>query len=91
MNDENSKPTSAPDDQPSRLPTGQPPEPTRPPNPNVLPPNPVQVQEGFSPAKETKLPNPIVKAPIPAQVQEMIVRDSTKSDSSTTEKATKEK
>ena len=54
MGNENTNPTLPPSDQPAKPLTGQPPEPLRQPNPNVLPPNPVQVQEGFKPVDSTK-------------------------------------
>ena len=77
MAEEKPKPAS-PADQSPTIPVIKPTEPTRAPDPNVIPPSPVQVQEGFSPILETKLPDPSVKAPESAQVQEFESQDSPK-------------
>ena len=74
MEDEDPKPVAQPSD-PS---PGTPPEPMRLPNPNVVPPAPVLVQEGFSPGEDARRPNPTVKPPARAVVQEMEKKDSTR-------------
>jgi len=73
MADEDPKPVA----QPSEPSPEKPAEPARHPDPNVVPPAPVLVQEGFSPGEDTRRPNPAVKPPARAVVQEMEKKDST--------------
>ena len=53
MPDDDNKPTPQPCP-PQAEPAVKPAKPTRPPNPNVVPPSPVQIQEGFDPVREKK-------------------------------------
>jgi hypothetical protein len=73
MEDEDPKPATPSSDHSPEKPA----EPTRHPNPNVVPPAPVLVQEGFSPGENTRHPNPTVKPPARAEVQEFLEKDST--------------